>query len=1211
MSEIEIEMVPVNHISSSSSSSSSSSTTAARYTAPCTARLKRLAEAAAQLVAQMPCPPAVEAAINNVEETDDADINDLMDNFNGMQVDLTTEECEDDALDRAGVGDNDSEFDEEENREQEDEAAGKEGEEGDEGDGDEGNGMSAATIQESSTDETVKKLPKYSFLKEEYSLPPSNPVYVVFDIETNGISSMLNKRMCSIAAQVFDKDGVLISVDTKSDFNSKIQIDRKMHPKWGTGIHGMTYKELEKERLFGPVFDSFLAFIEARRGASSEVVLVAHNGVTCDFRLLLVEMARHERVFPATLNIHLYDTYAAIKKCKANKSLDYWTASVEDWPKRGAKSKGYMEHGTPKMQVPCIVNFILKKRAKFAPNEDTFESYCGAAHDALADVKGLALITFDPEGLGKKIKLKHYYGPLVVGHLLEYADKLIKHENFVEADPCMQGWTEKKEDEEGCPLEEKEDPDFTPKEGCAENGGPSRLLREYMGMGEGDKYAPCTSWEETAAKVFRFYFDDDVLQLMIDAWVSKASQVCLVVVVVVVVVFSFLNNSHSFPSLFFLDQTVVWVPQEGSSRCTIRAPKEGDDLSWKRGLRCKILVDLPPTKGEALAFVASIIWMGQHRRRRITHYWDTSNLELGHTWMSGTFKQTRYLKLLALWSFELVGGGNPGDPIRKFRRFDLMVMARIQEAWDIEAHITLDEARIKMFSKFCPFTWTMMCKPIRHGCTVYVLAFPESGYVYGWVWWTGKGMAKTHGQPTDQRAVNEDETSGEHGFMRILIETLFTEEDFWHTQIMTWMDKAFTSNANCRWFDDHGMGNAGPCRAFRPKNMKKTPEYYWAFGEDFSKKGGREQRYEKGWYRIAYTKLPSGKYLSNIAWLDNRFVTFVSNRLHDCSPDQVKRWSRANRKREWRNIHRAIKMYGEKMGAVDGVNQAAAKADCTVPRAQLNFYRKMGAKTVDMCRHNAIAAAASLYQGYDALRKSKKWKGWPTFANISLATALLNMGIQMDKDALGTTDVREREGLVPAWMNGRSGMKKRHRSDAPAPVKRRAVVHEWVDLKTIVLEWDQSQNPTKYHPPQGRCRGCLNNAGKGKANSVKKKCKGCKQCKVALCEECHKDSTKWNHQSHRSDAPAPVKRRAVVHEWVDLKTIVLEWDQSQNPTKYHPPQGRCRGCLNNAGKGKANSVKKKYKGCKQCKVALCEECHKDSTKWNHQSKRAPPVISVA
>ena len=30
-----------------------------------------------------------------------------------------------------------------------------------------------------------------------------------------------------------------------------------------------------------------------------------------------------------------------------------------------------------------------------------------------------------------------------------------------------------------------------------------------------------------------------------------------------------------------------------------------------------------------------------------------------------------------------------------------------------------------------------------------------------------------------------------------------------------------------------------------------------------------------------------------------------------------------------------------------------------------------------------------------------------------------------------------------------------------------------------------------------------------------------------------------------------------------------------------------------------------------CKVALCEECHKDSTKWNHQSKRAPPVISVA
>ena len=290
------------------------------------------------------------------------------------------------------------------------------------GEEDEGNGTSAA--------ETMEKLPKYSFSNEKYSLPPSNPVYVLFDVETNGISSALNKRMCSIAAQVYNKDGVLISVNTKSDFNSKIKIDRKMHATWGTGIHGMTYKELQKERLFGPVFDSFLAFIEARRGASSEVVLVAHNGVTCDFRLLVVEMARHKRVFPATLNIHLYDTYAAIKKFKANKSLDYWQASIDDWPKRGAKSKGYEEHGTPKMQVPDIVNFILKKRSKFAPNEDTFVSYCGAAHDALADVKGLALIAFDKEGLGTKIKLKHFFGPLVVEHLLLYADKLLKHETY-------------------------------------------------------------------------------------------------------------------------------------------------------------------------------------------------------------------------------------------------------------------------------------------------------------------------------------------------------------------------------------------------------------------------------------------------------------------------------------------------------------------------------------------------------------------------------------------------------------------------------------------------------------------------------------------------------------------------------------------------------------------------------------------------------------
>ena len=54
-------------------------------------------------------------------------------------------------------------------------------------------------------------------------------------------------------------------------------------------------------------------------------------------------------------------------------------------------------------------------------------------HDALADVKGLALIAFDKEGLGlgTKIKRKHFFGPLVVQHLLLYANKLLKHETYV------------------------------------------------------------------------------------------------------------------------------------------------------------------------------------------------------------------------------------------------------------------------------------------------------------------------------------------------------------------------------------------------------------------------------------------------------------------------------------------------------------------------------------------------------------------------------------------------------------------------------------------------------------------------------------------------------------------------------------------------------------------------------------------------------------
>ena len=49
------------------------------------------------------------------------------------------------------------------------------------------------------------------------------------------------------------------------------------------------------------------------------------------------------------------------------------------------------------------------------------------------------------------------------------------------------------------------------------------------------------------------------------------------------------------------------------------------------------------------------------------------------------------------------------------------VLERCRLARDIEAKMAMDEARLKMHSKMCPFLWNMFCKPIKNGCTIYRL----------------------------------------------------------------------------------------------------------------------------------------------------------------------------------------------------------------------------------------------------------------------------------------------------------------------------------------------------------------------------------------------------------------------------------------------------------------------------------------------------------
>ena len=40
----------------------------------------------------------------------------------------------------------------------------------------------------------------------------------------------------------------------------------------------------------------------------------------------------------------------------------------------------------------------------------------------------------------------------------------------------------------------------------------------------------------------------------------------------------------------------------------------------------------------------------------------------------------------------------------------------------------MEEGQLKTHFKMCLFTWTVLCKPTRNGCTNYLLVF-KSGYI--------------------------------------------------------------------------------------------------------------------------------------------------------------------------------------------------------------------------------------------------------------------------------------------------------------------------------------------------------------------------------------------------------------------------------------------------------------------------------------------------
>jgi hypothetical protein len=159
-------------------------------------------------------------------------------------------------------------------------------------------------------------------------------------------------------------------------------------------------------------------------------VLCAHNGASCDFPFLAVEMARAQSSWPEKLRYTL-DTYQQTMRFK---SLEYHKQDATRWPTRTAKGK-------PSLAVKPTVEYILKARGAFGKGSDpfaSFESACGQAHEACADSIGAAIIFFDAPGLQSKWK----EGLCRTMELWKQQGAELLKKPLVEHDKVANGWTE-------------------------------------------------------------------------------------------------------------------------------------------------------------------------------------------------------------------------------------------------------------------------------------------------------------------------------------------------------------------------------------------------------------------------------------------------------------------------------------------------------------------------------------------------------------------------------------------------------------------------------------------------------------------------------------------------------------------------------------------------------------------------------------------------
>ena len=784
--------------------------------------------------------------------------------------------------------------------------------------------------QQTTASKPSSKSVKKKKQKEFVSLPTGKNCFFLIDCETTGSKRNWDRGIeyCVIA---YDKLGNLLEVFVSRVSNDGVRIKPAAYE-----VHGISYNDLRDAPKFSEVGRRLNTFFDKVLQDFDNGVLVAHNGAT-DFQFLCCDYQRVGLRIPAKIT----HTMCTLQTLRRFSSLAYRQATPEQWTL-------LTKTGKPSLCVKPCATFVLSKRSPPA----TFESECGTHHEALPDVKGVAVMLFDYRELGNKgIWHKVFRSNYKVCELLSatWAAMEIKMASpVVKIEPLPLDWISN--DQEGIAgscaelpidVETIPEPQFRPR-GQRGEGQPSTALWNHLNeSGHCHRHVWEGNYQDLMLFLFLFFFPLDLLA-KIALWTTlKATELVIKRTVV-----------------------VKGKSKKTATRLTFKSsPRE-----WTQGTPRMSQWEHPLTAGELLVWIGIRMRMGLLNKKRVSHYF--SNLPgIGDPIIKAAMKEKRFRHISSCLSF-----ARPSAPSGwgKFQYVNSVVRAACRLAVGITQHVAIDESMIKCFSRYCSWKQFMPRKPIKTGIKVFALVL-SIGFLFDWHVFRGRS----------------DPLCGKNAMYKLINDVLVTPI-FDHCGCIIFCDAAFASIKLFRQLHTRGIYAVGPMNAAKPEKGANGDSW----PHQTFKKGDAEYL-GRGWDRTAYSKLDGGGWIQATVWRDNKFVKLLNTVYIVDGVQSVQRWVKTAAQYITIGARLVLKMYQQHMGHVDRMDKNVALCGIRLRRCKHRYHRQMFLWLIAAVAFNNVFVLFMMIFPLASELKAKHEKngfGWKHYFQHELSLVLMKHG---------------------------------------------------------------------------------------------------------------------------------------------------------------------------------------------------------------------------